>query len=187
MSSHASRSVLSIMLVSLLCAGCAAAGSAPTSNVPASAAPAAGTSAVSSNSSSTPTAAELAQARDKIKHIVMIMQENRSFNSYFGTYPGADGIPMQNGTPTVCLNDPQTNQCVQPYHDPSDTNAGGPHAATYATQDIDGGKMDGFVVSFREAAKACQNPNASRLRTGCHTGCDGLARRPRIAELLDLC
>ena len=29
----------------------------------------------------------------KIKHVVIIMQENRSFDSYFGTFPGADGIP----------------------------------------------------------------------------------------------
>ena len=29
----------------------------------------------------------------KIRHVVIIMQENRSFDSYFGTYPGADGIP----------------------------------------------------------------------------------------------
>jgi len=30
------------------------------------------------------------------------MQENRSFGSYFGTYPGADGIPTKGGKPTVC-------------------------------------------------------------------------------------
>ena len=30
-----------------------------------------------------------------IKHVVVIMQENRSFDSYFGTYPGADGIPIR--------------------------------------------------------------------------------------------
>ena len=29
----------------------------------------------------------------KIKHVVVIMQENRSFDSYFGTYPGAAGLP----------------------------------------------------------------------------------------------
>ena len=29
----------------------------------------------------------------KIRHVVIIMQENRSFDSYFGTYPHADGIP----------------------------------------------------------------------------------------------
>ena len=39
----------------------------------------------------------------KIKHVIIIMQENRSFDSYFGTFPGADGIPMQGGKPTVCV------------------------------------------------------------------------------------
>ena len=29
----------------------------------------------------------------KIQHVVVIMQENRSFDSYFGTYPAAEGIP----------------------------------------------------------------------------------------------
>ena len=28
-----------------------------------------------------------------IQHVVIIVQENRSFDSYFGTYPGANGIP----------------------------------------------------------------------------------------------
>ncbi len=37
----------------------------------------------------------------RIKHVIVIMQENRSFDSYFGTYPGADGIPMAHGRPTV--------------------------------------------------------------------------------------
>jgi phospholipase C len=27
----------------------------------------------------------------KIQHVIVIVQENRSFDSYFGTYPGADG------------------------------------------------------------------------------------------------
>src|SRR5260370_15105387 len=47
----------------------------------------------------------------QIKHVVVIMQENRSFDTYFATYPGADGIPMQNGVPTVCAPYPRTNQC----------------------------------------------------------------------------
>jgi phospholipase C len=33
------------------------------------------------------------QGIHKIKHVVVIMQENRSFESYFGTNAGADGIP----------------------------------------------------------------------------------------------
>jgi phospholipase C len=39
----------------------------------------------------------------KIKHVIVVMQENRSFDSYFGTYPGADGIPMSGGSPSVCI------------------------------------------------------------------------------------
>src|SRR5205085_10849393 len=44
----------------------------------------------------------------RIKHVVVIMQENRSFDQYFGTYPGADGIPGRAGNPgTVpCVPDP---------------------------------------------------------------------------------
>ncbi|MDQ1456470.1 MAG: phospholipase, partial [Actinomycetota bacterium] len=43
-----------------------------------------------------------AQGIHKIRHVIVIMQENRSFDSYFGTYPGADGIPRRHGVPTAC-------------------------------------------------------------------------------------
>jgi phospholipase C len=81
----------------------------------------------------------------RIRHVVVIMQENRSFDSYFGTYPGADGIPMRNGVPTVCLLDPHLHSCVRPYHDPADRNRGGPHEHGDAMGDIDHGRMDGFI------------------------------------------
>ena len=81
-----------------------------------------------------PTASDsLAIARQKIKHIVIIMQENRSFDSYFGTYPGADGFPTSNGKFTVCVNDPATGNCVYPYHDAANLNYGGPHGQVDAT------------------------------------------------------
>ncbi len=95
----------------------------------------------------------------KIKHVVVIMQENRSFDSYFGTYPGADGIPMQNGVPTVCVNDPKTGQCQKPYHDPNDLNGGGPHGAVNAQADIDGGKLDGFIAQAEKGRRGCTNSN----------------------------
>jgi phospholipase C len=95
----------------------------------------------------------------RIKHVVIIMQENRSFDSYFGTYPGADGIPMQHGVPTVCVSDAATQQCVKPYHDAHDLNGGGPHGATNATADIDGGKMDGFIVEAERGRRGCTDSN----------------------------
>jgi len=80
-----------------------------------------------------------------IKHVIVVMQENRSFDSYFGTFPGADGIPAHDGRFTVCVPDPRRGRCDRPYHDPSLVNGGGPHDAGPATQDVDGGRMDGFV------------------------------------------
>src|SRR5437763_219114 len=66
----------------------------------------------------------------KIQHVVIVMQENRSFDSYFGTYPGANGVPMAGGHPAVCVPDPKTGQCVAPYHDQHDVNHGGPRRQT---------------------------------------------------------
>ncbi len=107
----------------------------------------------------------------KIKHVVIIMQENRSFDSYFGTFPGADGIPMHNGVPTVCVPDPSTGACVKPYHDTNDVNAGGPHGNPNAIADIDGGKMDGFIGQAEPAKKNCapNDPNCSGTNLGTST------------------
>lgn len=98
----------------------------------------------------------------KIRHIVIVMQENRSFDSYFGTFPGADGIPMRDGVPSVCVPDPAQGNCIRPFHDTNDRNGGGPHNANSATDDIDGGRMDGFLTTAqRKANRRCGgvNPN----------------------------
>ncbi len=63
--------IISAMMIFFIAAGCAASKSQP------------------NNASSD------LQGIHKIQHIVVIMQENRSFDSYFGTYPGADGIPNE--------------------------------------------------------------------------------------------
>jgi phospholipase C len=88
---------------------------------------------------------------NKIKHVIMIIQENRSFDQYFGTFPGADGIP---NTACVALNPANPSAgCVLPYHNLLDGNAGGPHGAADAQADLDDGintfAMDGFA--FQQA------------------------------------
>jgi phospholipase C len=99
------------------------------------------------------------QGIHKIEHVVVIMQENRSFDEYFGTYPGADGIPAG-----VCIPDPEHAGCAKPYHDPADRNRGGPHSADDAEQDIDGGKMDGFVRQFGRVG--CDERNDPGCKVG---------------------
>jgi len=95
----------------------------------------------------------------KIEHVVVIMQENRSFDSYFGTFPGADGIPASDGQPTVCSPNPKTGACDAPRHDPDDVNGGGPHSASNALADVNGGAMDGFVAQAESGRRGCLDPN----------------------------
>jgi phospholipase C len=86
--------------------------------------------------------------------VVILMMENRSFDEYFGTFPGADGLPRRNGRFTVCSPDPRTHRCFSPYHDTSNRNTGGPHEHLDAIRDINGGKMDGFVREARRGLTA---------------------------------
>ena len=98
----------------------------------------------------------------KIKHVVIIMQENRSFDNYFGTYPGADGIPGLAGHrgKVPCIPDPKAGHCETPYHDTDLVNAGGPHFQGDAVADIDHGKMDGFI-------KSVEGPSLDTDKLGC--------------------
>jgi phospholipase C len=104
----------------------------------------------------------------KIQHVIVIMQENRSFDSYFGTYPGADGIPGLAGNPgTVpCLSVGKSGaKCVRSYHDTNLVNSGGPHGKVAGVYDINRGAMNGFVRQGRQALGGkCTNgedPNCS--------------------------
>jgi phospholipase C len=101
----------------------------------------------------------------QIQHVVIVMQENRSFDEYFGTFPGADGLPVQDGQFTTCTPDPRGG-CQRPFHDPNPVNAGGPHGQTNATADIDGGKMDGFVGQAASGRRACSDPNDPACTNG---------------------
>jgi phospholipase C len=48
--------------------------------------------AVIANQSNLTTAAKIALLRQKVKYVFVLFQENRSFDHYFGTYPGANGL-----------------------------------------------------------------------------------------------
>ena len=87
----------------------------------------------------------------KIKHVIVIMQENRSFDSYFGAFPGADGIPAG-----VCLPDPRHGRCAKPWVDHHDSNGDDPHYQPDFLRDVAGGKMNGFVA---EADKIMCKPD----------------------------
>jgi phospholipase C len=91
----------------------------------------------------------------RIRHVVMIMQENRSFDSYFGTFPGADGFPRKHGRIAVCVPDPARGHCQRPFHDTQDVNGGGPHDRAAFDGDVDHGRMDGFLRTAEHAVTGC--------------------------------
>jgi phospholipase C len=92
-----------------------------------------------------------------IKHVIVIMQENRSFDTYFGTFPGANGFPSNTCVP---LDPTQPSLgCVVPFHDKHDANAGGPHTYKDAFVDLDDGitanNMDGYIYQQTTRSSVC--------------------------------
>jgi len=89
----------------------------------------------------------------KIDHIVIIVQENRSFDHYFGTYKspsGANvaGIPAKpSGAFKPCIPHPILDTCVKPFKTTNPVNKGGPHAHITSTLTVNNGKMDGAIVA----------------------------------------
>ncbi|MDP9224710.1 MAG: hypothetical protein M3P18_12820 [Actinomycetota bacterium] len=108
------RTVVGALLCALLVAGC-------TSPSPGHQAP--------------PVSAKLRAARSHIKHVVFLIKENRTFDNYFGRYPGADGATtgkLKNGKVVP----------LKPAADSIIPDLG--HNILEALRAIDGGKMDGF-------------------------------------------
>jgi phospholipase C len=133
------RQHLVAVLAILLLAACSATSDGPH---------AAGSSSTSTSSATGPSGAgmtKLQRARLHLKHLVFIVQENRSFDHYFGTFPGADGIPMRNGRPLVCAQDPISGRCLPPYRTSRQLQQGGPHNLRFSRIDVNGGRMDGYI------------------------------------------
>jgi phospholipase C len=85
--------------------------------------------------------------RTPIRHLVMLMQENHSFDNYFGTYPNADGIPAG-----VCMPvrpDRPERGCVKPYRLTEGPLRDQSHDYKTALRQLNGGKMDGFVRALQ--------------------------------------
>ena len=86
-------------------------------------------------------AAAQARPATPIEHFVVLMQENHSFDNYFGTYPGADGI-----RPGTCMPVGRaTRPCVRPFHLGGRPVPNLSHDPTTERLQYAGGKMNGFV------------------------------------------
>src|SRR5437588_4614239 len=90
-----------------------------------------------------------------IEHVVIFIQENRSFDHYFGSYRGVRGFsdqsPAFQQSDPANTTDPQTGVLLPCHLDTSKTNAACTHDITHdwvpQHQSWDSGAMDGFVTS----------------------------------------
>jgi phospholipase C len=78
-----------------------------------------------------------------IKHVISLMQENHTFDNYFGTYPGADGIPKGVCLP-ASLAGPVTD-CITPYHIANPRTSDPDHERGTALSAYNDGGMNGFA------------------------------------------
>jgi phospholipase C len=97
-----------------------------------------------------PIAIAAGQTSIPIEHFIFIIQENRSFDNYFGTYPGANGIPPGTKLPDF-PGGPLVNQTFRT------TKAVVPHDLPHGWINNriawNNGAMDGFMWSYAAASK----------------------------------
>jgi phospholipase C len=105
-----------------------------------------------------------------LDHLIFIVQENRSFDHYFGTFPGAHGIPRYpDGRFKPCIPDPD-GPCRRPYHDTNLFDAGGPHGVDGSDISANDGRMDGFVRALRIIGNGCERDPSYQPCTKAHKG-----------------
>ena len=82
-----------------------------------------------------------------IEHFIVLMQENHTFDNYFGTYPGADGIPEG-----VCMpvdpRDRTNKECIEPFHIGDRASEDLDHSLPTFKSQYNEGKLDGFVYAL---------------------------------------
>src|SRR5437588_9374642 len=83
--------------------------------------------------------AHRATATTSITHVVVIMMENHTFDNYFGTFPGANGVTLPHA-PNPMPGDPD-------------------HTHPAANAAIDGGAMDEFPIRGQVQYKQSDIPN----------------------------
>ena len=114
-------------------------------------------------------AASEARPATPIEHFVVLMQENHSFDNYFGTYPGANGIPK--GT---CMPVGPTRPSLRPAVPPRRPARAQPQSRSqHQTTPVRRG-ADGRL----RAGRVRRAPGGGAIR-------HGLLRRPRPAPLLE--
>ncbi len=91
------------------------------------------------------------ETQTPIEHFVYMLQGDRSFDNYFGKYPGAEGIP-----PGVCQKRVVTGSdedCVEPFPLHGKTVQALGAGTVELDNQYDEGRMDGFVAAYQNQGR----------------------------------
>lgn len=83
-----------------------------------------------------------------IQHVVYVMQQNHTFDNYFGTYPGANGVSADVCMP-ISLSDPANSECVTQFKVGDRPISDLSHSDTTFYFQYQNGKMNGFVDALK--------------------------------------
>jgi phospholipase C len=124
------------------------------------------------------------QGIQNLDHFVFVVMENRSFDHYFGTFPGAEGIPRDSqGRFKVCIPNPYLGgKCQKPWHDRTVFDKGGPHNRRASNISIEGtgvgGKsMSGFIQAQKVLYSICR---AHPTKKACRKAKNGPNGQPDV-------
>jgi phospholipase C len=78
-----------------------------------------------------------------IEHFIVVMQQNHTFDNYFGTYPGANGLPKDVCIPASLAN--ENESCIAPYKITNEPISDLSHSDVIFSKQYQNGKMNGFV------------------------------------------
>jgi phospholipase C len=120
--------LLSIAIATALLAGCSTPGPSGVAGV---------------GLSSLPAQAQRAASKRKIQHVIIMVQENRTFDDFFATFPGADGAKTGIGKCAVSPKCPKGTTVIRLKAVKLD-NYDLPHNRGDYLAEYDNGKMDGF-------------------------------------------
>jgi phospholipase C len=89
------------------------------------------------------------QSNTPIEHFIVLMQENHTFDNYFGTYPGADGVPAGTCIPVDPF-DKSNTECVEPFHIGDRPIDDLDHSESTFELQYNKGLMNGFVYALNQ-------------------------------------
>ena len=89
------------------------------------------------------------ETKTPIKHFLVLMQENHTFDNYFGTYPGAEGYPEGTCIPVDPF-DKSNTECVEPFHIGDRPIEDLDHSDSTFNLQYNKGLMNGFVYALNQ-------------------------------------